>query len=134
MVDGRPGPGGGSLSGNMGMGWLRLFARVSLDRHGPLASMAGMAFAWDDARNDACFERRGFDVAYAVGAFFDPQRIVVLRHAMGRWRGPRPDDRHDRPPHRVVVDTVRGSAVRIMSARKANAKEVADHEHNAYQD
>ena len=25
----------------------------------------------------ACFERRGFDFAYAVRAFFDPQRIVV---------------------------------------------------------
>ena len=34
----------------------------------------------------------------------------------------------------VVVYTVRGSAVRIISARKANRKEVADYEHNAYQD
>ena len=34
----------------------------------------------------------------------------------------------------VVVYTVRGSAVRIISARKANLKEVADYEHNAHQD
>ena len=34
----------------------------------------------------------------------------------------------------VVVYTVRGSAVRIISARKANPKEVADYEHNAHQD
>ena len=34
----------------------------------------------------------------------------------------------------VVVYTLRGPAVRIISARKANAKEVADYEHNARQD
>ena len=34
----------------------------------------------------------------------------------------------------VVVYTARGSAIRIISARKANPKEIADHEHNARQD
>ncbi len=34
----------------------------------------------------------------------------------------------------VVVYTMRGSAIRIISARKANGKEVADYEHNARQD
>ena len=34
----------------------------------------------------------------------------------------------------VVVYTVRGSAIRIISARKAGPKEVADYEHNAHQD
>ena len=34
----------------------------------------------------------------------------------------------------IVVYTLRGPAVRIISARKANAKEVADYEHNARQD
>ncbi len=34
----------------------------------------------------------------------------------------------------VVVYTVRGSAVRIISARQANPQEVADYEHNAHQD
>ena len=32
----------------------------------------------------------------------------------------------------VVVYTMRGPAVRIISARKANPKEVADDEHNAH--
>ena len=45
-----------------------------------------------------------FDFAYAVRAFLDPHR------------------------------TVRGSAARIISARKANRKEVADYEHDAHQD
>ena len=34
----------------------------------------------------------------------------------------------------VIVYTVRDSAIRIISARKANPKEVADYEHNARQD
>lgn len=34
----------------------------------------------------------------------------------------------------VVVYTVRGSAIRIISARKANRKEVSDYEYNARQD
>ena len=105
-----------------------------LDRHGPVAHDAGMEFEWDDAKNNACFVRRGFDFAHAFRAFFDPQRIVAQ------------DTRRDYGEDRyrllgmidgrayVVVYTVRGSAIRIISARKANPKEVADYEHNAHQD
>ena len=35
---------------------------------------------------------------------------------------------------RPLAYTARGSAIRIISARKANGKEVADDEHNARQD
>ena len=91
-------------------------------------------FEWDDVKNDACFVRRGFDFAYAIRAFFDPHRIVVQ------------DRRRDYGEERyrllgmidgrvyVVVYTVRGSAIRIISARKASGKEVGDYEHNARQD
>lgn len=99
-----------------------------------MAYVIGMEFEWDDAKNDACFERRGFDFAHAVRAFFDPLRIVA--------RDIRRDYSEDR--YRltgmidgrayVVVYTVRGSAVRIISARKANPKEVAEYEHNTHQD
>ena len=93
-----------------------------------------MEFEWDDAKSDSCFERRGFDFAYAVRAFFDPQRLVF------------PDTRRDYGEDRfrligvidgrafVVVYTMRGSAVRIISARKASRKEVAEYEHDAHQD
>ncbi len=96
--------------------------------------MIRMEFEWDDAKNSACFTRRGFDFAYAVRAFFDPRRIVVQ------------DRRRDYGEDRyrligmidgrayVVVYTVRGSAIRIISARKANRKEVSDYEYNARQD
>ena len=43
----------------------------------PLAYGAEMEFEWDDAKSSACFERRGFDFAYAVRAFLDPHRIVA---------------------------------------------------------
>ena len=78
--------------------------------------------------------RRGFDFAYAVRAFFDPHRSVVQ------------DRRRDYGEDRyrllgvidgrayIVVYTVRGSAIRIISARKANGKEVANYEHDARQD
>ena len=36
-----------------------------------------MEFEWDDAKNNSCFMRRGFDFAYAVRAFLDPHRIVA---------------------------------------------------------
>ena len=93
-----------------------------------------MEFEWDDDKNNACLVRRGFDFAYAVRVFFDPRRIVVQDR---RW-----DYGEDR--YRalgmieervyVVVYTVRGSAIRIITARKANAKEVGDYEHHARQD
>ena len=35
-----------------------------------------MDFEWDDAKSDDCFVHRGFDFAYAVRAFLDPNRIV----------------------------------------------------------
>ena len=93
-----------------------------------------MEFEWDEAKNHACLERRGFDFAFASRAFLDPHRIVVQ------------DSRRDYGEDRfrllgtvggrahVVVYTTRGSTVRIISARKANRKEVADYEYNAYQD
>ena len=93
-----------------------------------------MEFEWDEAKDRACFERRGFDFAYAVRAFLDPHRIVARDR---RW-----DYGEDRYRLLGTVDgrayllvcTVRGSAIRIISARKANPKEVADYEHNARQD
>ena len=99
-----------------------------------MAYMLGVEFEWDDAKSNACFQRRGFDFAYAVRAFLDPHRMVVK------------DRRRDYGEDRyrllgmidgrayVVVYTTRGSAIRIISARKANRKEVADYEHDARED
>ena len=91
-------------------------------------------FEWDDVKNSACFTSRGFDFAYAVRAFFAPRRIVVQDR---RW-----DYGEDRyrltgmidGRANVVVYTARGSAIRIISARKANRKEISDYEDHARQD
>ncbi len=71
---------------------------------------------------------------YAVRAFLDPNRIVRRDR---RW-----DYGEDR--YRllaaiegrvfVLIYTMRSSAIRIISARKANEKEVREYEHKARQD
>lgn len=41
-----------------------------------------MEFEWDEAKSEACFMERGFDFAYAIRAFIDPDRVV---RADTRW-------------------------------------------------
>ncbi len=95
-----------------------------------------MEIEWDEAnKTGADFELRCFDFPYAVGAFLDPHRIVAQDR--------RNHCRENRYRSLGTVDgqgpmywpyTVRGSAVRIISARKVSRREVADYEHNARQD
>ena len=82
-----------------------------------------MQFEWDDAKSDACFIYRGFDFTYALRAFFDDGRVVTRDR---RW-----DYGEDRVF--VLIYTVRGAAIRIISARKANRKEIREYEHHASQ-
>ena len=93
-----------------------------------------MEFEWDDAKSDACFTHRGFEFAYVLRAFLDEDRIVGRDR---RW-----DYGEDR--YRllgaiegrvfVVIYTMRGSAMRIISARKANRRELREYEQNTSQD
>ena len=93
-----------------------------------------MEFERDGAKSDACFAHRGFDFAYVVRAFLDEDRIIGRDR---RW-----DYGEDR--YRllgavegrvfVVVFTMRGSAIRIISARKANGREVRQYEQNTLED
>jgi uncharacterized protein len=39
-----------------------------------------MKFEWDQAKNQACLEKRGFDFEYATANFFDPNRMVMQDH------------------------------------------------------
>ena len=83
-----------------------------------------MDFEWDEAKSDACFAERGFDFGYAIWVFLDPNRLIEV------------DDRFDYGEQRyrvlgqiewrvfVVVYTPRGTAFRLISARKANRREV----------
>ena len=93
-----------------------------------------MEFEWDEAKSDACFADRGFDFAYVAHVFLDEDRIVGLDR---RW-----DYGEDR--YRllgaidgrvfVVIYTMRNSTVRIISARKANRREVREYEQNRIDD
>ena len=93
-----------------------------------------MNFEWDDAKSEACFRERGFDFAYAARAFFDPNRIVQVdnRHSYG-------EDRYQlmgKIEQRlfVVIYTPRHEAMRIISARKANQREIKHYENSTRND
>ena len=93
-----------------------------------------MEFEWDDAKSDACFTHRGFDFAYAIRAFLDDDRIVGRDR---RWHYG--EDRYRllgtiEGRVFVVTYTMRGSAIRIISARKANGREIREYEQNTRQD
>jgi uncharacterized DUF497 family protein len=91
-----------------------------------------MNFEWDEAKSNACFLERGF--AFAASAFADPDRII------------RQDNRYSYDEARyqlvgrigkrlfVLVYTPRDDVIRIISARKANAREVRSYENRSYED
>jgi len=87
-----------------------------------------MRFEWDENKSDACFTGRGFDFAYAIRAFADPDRVLHQDH---RWDYG--EDRYQllgKIDGRifVLVYTPRDNAIRIISARKANRREVQEYE------
>lgn len=93
-----------------------------------------MNFEWDEVKSEACFRERGFDFAYAARAFFDPNRVIRL------------DDRYSYNEERyqlmgmierrlfVLVYTPRSNAMRIISARKANQREIRYYEDHTRED
>jgi uncharacterized protein len=92
-----------------------------------------MEFEWSDAKSDACFEERGFDFAYAARCFLDSQRSIS------------PDHRFDYSEDRFqvlgcvgariffVAYTLRAGVIQIISARKANQREVTRYEDHTSQ-
>ncbi len=93
-----------------------------------------MNFEWDDAKSEMCFRERGFDFAYAARAFFDPNRLV---HADNRRSYG--EDRYQlmgmiQQRLFVVVYTPRHDVIRIISARKANQREIKHYENSTRND
>jgi len=87
-----------------------------------------MIFEWDESKSNACFDNRGFDFGYATQVFFDANRVVHkdTRFVYG-------EDRYQlmgliEQRLFVVVYTPRGNIIRIISARKANQREVQYYE------
>jgi uncharacterized DUF497 family protein len=87
-------------------------------------------FEWDEYKSDVCFAERGFDFAYVTRTFVDPNRIIK-KHT--RW-----NYGEERYQLLGVIDqreffvayTLRGSTIRIISARKANQREINNYENN----
>lgn len=93
-----------------------------------------MQFEWDETKSEACFAQRGFDFAYAMRVFLDPDRQLQAdrRFDYGEPRYQvqgRIDGRLF-----VVIYTQRASAIRIISARKANHREIQRHENRPHPD
>jgi uncharacterized protein len=92
-----------------------------------------MDFEWDESKSETCYRERGFDFTYAARAFFDPGRVV---RADTRWQYG--EDRFKllgMIEGRIfaVIFTKRQGAIRIISARRANSREVRQHENGAHQ-
>jgi uncharacterized DUF497 family protein len=91
-----------------------------------------MNFQWDEGKSDACFQTRGFDFAYAASAFADPDRII--------WQDQRFSYGEDRfqligrieGRLYVLIYTLRRDEIRIISARKANPREVRSYENRSH--
>jgi len=93
-----------------------------------------MEFEWDQDKSDACYSQRGFDFAYVLQAFLDPDRVI------------RQDTRRDYGEDRYqligligtrlffVVYTPRGATIRIISARQANNREAREYEDSTSED
>jgi len=43
----------------------------------PKAYISLMDFEWDDIKSEACFQKRGFDFAYAAKAFTEPSKPMI---------------------------------------------------------
>jgi uncharacterized protein len=85
-----------------------------------------MQIEWDPNKSQDCDERRGFDFGYASGVFNDPYRIVVIDHRKEYDEVRYIVYGHIEGRLYVVVYTAREpDIVRIMSAHKANKREVA---------
>lgn len=93
-----------------------------------------MKFQWDDEKSEACFKSRGFDFAYAASVFADPSRKVRedARFSYGEARY----ELLGRIEGRiyVVIFTIRAQELRIISARKANRREVKRYEDRSHDD
>lgn len=95
---------------------------------------AQIEFEWDELTSEACFVRRNFDFEFAAKAFADPNRLVLgdLREDYGEPRFELSGAINGRLY--IVVFTWRAEKVRIISARKANRREVARYGNRSNED
>ena len=88
-----------------------------------MADAPHIRLEWDDAKNDRCVRDRGFGFADILPAFLDPKRRV--ERDVRRDHGEERLKLYGRVVGRlfVIAYTRRETVTRIISARKANARE-----------
>ena len=90
-----------------------------------------MDFEWDMAKSNLCQISRNFDFAYVISIFTDPELLVEhdqrTDYGEERFRALGVIDKKVF----VVVFTRRYRAIRIISARRANGREVKRYEKNS---
>lgn len=93
-----------------------------------------MKFEWDENKSELCYRTRGFDFVYAAHAFTDQNRMISqdLRHSYGEERYQCLGCIAGRLY--VLVYTMRYDCIRIISARKANQREVLYYENRSHDD
>jgi uncharacterized DUF497 family protein len=89
------------------------------------------AFEWDDAKASANEAKHGIHFSYAAGVFLDDNRLDF-----DTTRTPDGEDRRKvvgliEGKLYTVVYTRRGAICRLISARRSNAKESRNYEHDA---
>jgi len=87
-------------------------------------------FEWDEAKSEVCYRTRGFDFDYVCMAFSDENRLVWqdLRFQYGEPRFQMLGNIGGRVF--AVAFTPRVNKLRIISAHKANLREVAQYENS----
>ena len=87
-----------------------------------------MKFEWDERKSDTCFRDRGFDFAYVAAVFADPNRMIKTDtiFCYGEPRYQLTGSIEGRLY--VLVYTPRNDRIRIISARKANLREIKKYE------
>ena len=89
-----------------------------------------MDFEWDMAKSDLCQISRNFDFTYVISVFVDPNLLIERdqRWDYGEERYRVLGLLHEKVF--VVIYTKRLAAIRIISARQANRREVRRYEEN----
>ena len=84
-----------------------------------------MIFEWDENKEQKNLKKHGIDFRTAIHVFGDPFRIVMFdeEHSYDEDRYILIGSINDRPCVLNISFTPRGGAVRVISARKATAKE-----------
>ena len=100
----------------------------------PLDYLFPDEFEWDENKSRACALTRGIDFEFAIRAFADPDGVIV------------PAEKRTHPEKRsilfgqiegrlhVVVFTHRVDRIRIISARRANRREIRFHANRTQED